>query len=178
MDSNVSLQFAIPGASWKLQFSKEAVTFINSHRQKSWFQRETVGQLFSPDLTGSVISISEATVLTRVKGSRTSVTFDPNEVANERDTKFGQGLYCVGIWHTHPEPVPTPSRTDERLAGDHALAAKSVLNGLCFVIVGTAPSPGGWYVSIHDGHTFHATRQLFISCGNELPKEGGAVHPE
>lgn len=178
MDSDALLQFAIPGASWKLQFSKEAATFINSHRQKSWVQRETVGQLFSSDLTGPVISISEATVLTRVKASRTSVTFDPDEVANERNTKFGQGLYCVGIWHTHPEAVPAPSRTDKRLAGDHALAAKSVLNGLCFVIVGTAPSPGGWYVGIHDGYTFHATQRLFTKCEKEIPEEGGAVHPE
>ncbi len=155
MDTDWPLQFVIPGASWSIQFSKEVVTFMNGHRQKRWLQSETVGQLFSPDLTGPLISISEASVLKRVRATRTSVSFDPEEVASERDQKLEQGLYCVGIWHTHPEPKPAPSYTDERLAADHALAAKSVLNGLCFVIVGTASSQNGWYVGIHDGRSFH-----------------------
>jgi len=133
---------------------------MNSHRQKRWHQRETVGQLFSPDLTTPTIHVSEASVLTRVKASRTSVTFDPDEAAEQRGLKLGDGLYCIGIWHTHPETTPTPSGTDERLAADHAGAARSVLNGLCFVIVGTGISPGSWYVGIHDGKVFHAARRV------------------
>ncbi|MBY0504419.1 MAG: Mov34/MPN/PAD-1 family protein [Bryobacteraceae bacterium] len=131
---------------------------MNSHRQKKWRQPETVGQLFSPDLTSPTVHISEASVLTRVRASRTSVTFDPDEAVEQRNSKLGEGLHCIGLWHTHPEAAPRPSGTDERLAADHAGAAASILNGLCFVIVGTGTSSENWYVGIHDGKMFHATR--------------------
>lgn len=66
-----------------------------------------------------------------------------------------EGLRCIGLWHTHPEAKPEPSSMDLRsVAADHALAACSVLNGLCFVIVGTKPFPDGWYVGVHDGTAF------------------------
>lgn len=160
MDSDISPHFALPGASWTLRFSPQAAALMKDKRQKLWHQRETVGQLFSHDLTTSTIHISEASVLTRVKSSRTSVTFDSDEAAEQRSSKFAQGLYCVGLWHTHPECIPTPSGTDQRLASDHASAAQKVLNGLCFVIVGTAMPPEGWYVAVHDGTIFHPARSV------------------
>lgn len=160
MDSETAPHFILPGASWTVRFSEQAATLMNTHRQKRWHQRETVGQLFSPDLTNPTIQVSDASVLKRVKASRTSVTFDPDEAAEQRSLKLVDGLHCIGIWHTHPEITPTPSGTDERLAADHASAARSVLNGLCFVIVGTGTSPGSWYVGVHDGHVFHAARRV------------------
>jgi proteasome lid subunit RPN8/RPN11 len=160
VDSEAAPHFILPAASWTIRFSEQAATLMNSHQQKRWHQRETVGQLFSPDLTSPTIHVSEASVLIRVKASRTSVTFDPDEAIEQRALKLDEGLHCVGIWHTHPETNPTPSGTDERLAADHASAARSVLNGLCFVIVGTGTPPGSWYVGVHDGHVFHAARRV------------------
>jgi proteasome lid subunit RPN8/RPN11 len=153
--SELALHYFIPGAAWTIQVSAAAVSYLKNYRQINCYQRETVGQLFSPDLTSRTIRISEATVLTRVKASRASVTFDPEEAAEQRTVNLQAGLYCVGLWHTHPETAPKPSRTDERLAADHAAVALSVLNGLCFVIVGTAEPPDGWYFGIHDGKIFH-----------------------
>jgi proteasome lid subunit RPN8/RPN11 len=153
-------EFRIAGACWTVQFSGEAAAVMNSHRQYRWHQKETVGQLFCPDLTSPAICITEATVLTRVKASRTSVSFDPDEAEQQRISRLGEGLYCVGLWHTHAEGTPSPSRTDENLAADHALTAQSVLNGLCFVIVGTAASETDWYVSVHDGQNFHVAQHV------------------
>jgi proteasome lid subunit RPN8/RPN11 len=153
-------QFILSGASWNIRFSEQATAFMNTYRQKRWHQREAVGQLFSPDLTTPTIHISEASILRRVKASRTSVTFDPDEAEEQRVSKLAEGLYCIGLWHTHPEPAPTPSGTDERLASDHARVASSVLNGLCFVIVGTAMSSEGWYVGVHDGKVFHSAQRV------------------
>lgn len=158
MDSETRPHFVLPGAIWTLQFSDQAAALMNKHRQTKWRQPETVGQLFSPDLTSPTVRVSEATVLTRVTASRTSVTFDPDEAAEQRNSKLGQGLHCIGLWHTHPDTAPQPSGTDGRLAADHAKAAGAILNGLCFVIVGTGPSAESWYVGVHDGTTFHAAR--------------------
>lgn len=159
MDSEALDQFILPGASWRIQFSEQATAFMKRHRQTLWYQRETVGQLFSPDLTASTIHIAEASILTRVRASRTSVTFDPEEATGQRASMLARGQYCIGLWHTHPEPTPAPSGTDERLAGDHAKAASPVLNGLCFVIVGTGTSQGSWYVGFHDGKVFHSAQR-------------------
>lgn len=160
MGSEAALHFMLPGASWTLRFSQAAACVMNSHQQKRWHQRETVGQLFSPDLTCPTIHVSEASVLTRVTASRASVTFDPEEALEQRTEKLGTGLHCIGIWHTHPEANPTPSRTDQRLAADQASAACSILNGLCFVIVGTGIPPANWYVGVHDGKVFHLARHV------------------
>jgi proteasome lid subunit RPN8/RPN11 len=160
MDSETEPQFILPGATWTLHFSDRATALMNSHRQKNWRQPETVGQLFSPDLTGQTVRVSEASVLIRVRTSRTSVTFDPEEAAEQRNFKLGEGLHCIGIWHTHPGAAPQPSGTDERLAADHATAAGSTLNGLCFVIVGTGMSPKSWYVGVHDGKVLHSAQRV------------------
>ncbi len=44
---------------------------------------------------------------------------------------------------------------DPSFPSDHASAAHAVLNGVCFVIVGTAMPPESWYVAVHDGKIFH-----------------------
>lgn len=154
MENEDLLRFSLAGANWRLSFSKACIELLESRMQRRWHQRESVGQLFSHDLTLPTIFVDSATVLTPTKSSRTSVTLDPNEAVDQRSRMLGEGLYCIGLWHTHPEMRPAPSSMDERLAADHALAARSVLNGLCFVIVGTKPFPDGWYVGVHDGATF------------------------
>jgi len=160
MADEPSFEFRIPGACWTVRFSDAAATVMNGHQQRRWHQKETVGQLFSPDLTASMLYISEATVLTRTKSSRASVTIDPEEAQEQRISKLQDRLYCVGLWHTHPEATPRPSKIDERLAADHAVVAQSVLNGLCFLIVGTAIPPDGWYFGVHDGTCFHEAKPI------------------
>lgn len=68
---------------------------------------------------------------------------------------FQQGLHAIGIWHSHPEAYPKPSRTDLELAADYANAAKSQVAGVVFIIVGKAQSHGGLLVGVHDGSHFH-----------------------
>jgi proteasome lid subunit RPN8/RPN11 len=87
--------------------------------------------------------------------SRASVTIDADEAMAQRRELLAQGYYCIGLWHTHPAKKCEPSGQDRRLASDHALAARSVLNGLAFVIVGDRPFPDGWYIGVHDGTEFH-----------------------
>lgn len=122
-----------------------------SSRMQRGAQHESVGQLFTADLTKPTVTIEEATVLQPRRASRASVSFDSSEMMRQREEFFRRRLFCVGVWHTHPEPNPQPSTTDALLAADHAKAARPVLNGLVFAIVGTRPFPAGWYVGVHDG---------------------------
>lgn len=146
-----TLTYQLPGALWRLQFSVAALRTMRAHVQGKPGSRESVGQLYSRDLTSDRIVIEEATVLTPTWAAWARVQFDPRRAAVERAKKFESGLHCVGLWHTHPEALPDPSHDDKVLAREHALAAKGQLMGLVFAIVGTRHMPAGLRVWVDDG---------------------------
>ncbi|MBV8503383.1 MAG: Mov34/MPN/PAD-1 family protein [Paucibacter sp.] len=65
--------------------------------------------------------------------------------------RFQLGLHCVGLWHTHPEPLPQPSPDDKALAREHAKSARGQWTGLILAIVVTRPMPAGLKVWVDDG---------------------------
>lgn len=162
--------FCLAGADWEIRFSEQVIAVLSSHAQRRWYQRESVGQLYASDLTGRIILVDAATVLRPKKSAWTSVTFDIDEVQAQRETLLRERMHCIGLWHTHPEANPSPSGTDVRLAADHAQSAKSVLNGLVFVIVGSRPFPMGWFIGVHDGDRLHVPeRRIIISSDKFVP---------
>jgi proteasome lid subunit RPN8/RPN11 len=158
--SSSALAYRIPNAAWSLEFSAAALTVFNEHVQKGWMSLESVGQLYTRDLTAPVITVDRATVLKPAWASFARVRFDAKKVAAERTALFNQGLHCLGFWHSHPEAVPHPSDDDTELAADHARAAQGALSGLVFVIVGNAPFPSGLGVWVHDGATMWTTKNI------------------
>lgn len=172
MSAAVEHSFFLSGADWDLRFSERVISVLSRHAQRHWFQRESVGQLFSSDLSNQKILIDTATVLRPKRSAWANVTFDFEDAQAQRETLFREGMHCVGLWHTHPEANPSPSGTDARLAADHAKAARPVLNGLVFAIVGTQPFPTGWYVGVHDGRELHVTEQrIFVALGSDASHE-------
>ncbi|MFZ3000330.1 MAG: Mov34/MPN/PAD-1 family protein [Undibacterium umbellatum] len=142
--------FQLPGATWSMHLTEEVVEFLGSHAQLDSRAPESVGQLYSRDLTASVIVIERATKLRAKSASRVKVKFDPKEAYAERKVLFESGLHCVGLWHTHPEPTPSPSGDDKHLARDYALSAKSYVTGIVFAIVGNCPLPSGMRIWVDD----------------------------
>lgn len=147
----MSMRYRIPGASWVLEVSDEALAVMRKRSQRKLFSRESVGQLFAPDVVAPIVRIGVATILKPVHAWRTQVQLDPKKAYEERETLFAQELHFVGLWHTHPEPVPEPSSKDKALALDHARAAQQHISGLIFIIAGTQPFPAGLGVWIHNG---------------------------
>ena len=144
------IRYRLPGATWILEFSPAAVEVIGRHVQRQWRSRESVGQLYSRDLVGDRVVVSEATVLSPIWAAWAKVRFDTEKAARERQALFQRGMHCIGLWHSHPEPSPQPSLEDRALARDHALAAQGQLTGIVFAIVGTLPLPAGLRVWIDD----------------------------
>lgn len=149
--ADATLRYRVSGADWTLEFSATAIAALRRWAQRWWRTTESVGQLFSLDLTGDVIVVDVATRLKPRWSKLSSVQFDPALAARERNALFAQGLHCIGFWHTHPERLPTPSKLDQEFAADHARAVRPVLTGIVFVIVGTAPFPSGLGVWLNDG---------------------------
>lgn len=146
--------FHLPGATWSMHFTNEVVEFLGSHAQLDSRAPESVGQLYSRDLTAPLIVIDHATKLRAKSASRVKVKFDPNEAFAERKMLFESGMHCVGVWHTHPEPTPSPSGDDQYLARDYALSAKSYVTGIVFAIVGNHHLPDGLRVWVDNGSEF------------------------
>lgn len=151
------IRVRIPLASWTLEFRPRVLDAFRGYAQLRWWRAESVGQLFTSDLTRDVVGVDEVTRLASICSSPRGVKFDPQAAEAERTHMFSRGLHCIGLWHTHPEPMPRPSSSDLELAADHAYAAQPTLTGLVFVIVGTAPWPAGLGVWVHDGNTAWAT---------------------
>lgn len=145
------LSLRLPQANWSLEFSSGTLQTFDKHVQRRAWSKETVGQLFTRSLVSDCIVIEMATVLKPTWAAWARVQFDTNRVMAEREAMFEQGLHCVGLWHTHPEPVPHPSREDRQLAREHALAAQPQLAGLVFAIVGTKMLPQGLRVWVDNG---------------------------
>ncbi|WP_298831318.1 Mov34/MPN/PAD-1 family protein [uncultured Piscinibacter sp.] len=150
-----AVTFQLPGASWTLELSDSVLAVLGANAQFGRRDPESVGQLFVRDLTQAEVVVELATVLKPTLARRTRVKFDVAAAQSERDRLFEKGWHCIGIWHSHPEPFPSPSDEDHELASDHARAAQGQLSGLTFAIVGTSPLPAGLGVWVHDGQDMH-----------------------
>lgn len=165
--SETLLQYRVADANWKLEIPKHVALFLSQYTQCAWNAKESVGQLYSRDLTTDTIVIDQATRLMPGWARRTRVQFSPGGAMAERKKMFSKGLHCVGIWHSHPEHVPSPSREDLELAADYATTAKKQLSGIVFAIIGTAPFPSGLGIWVHDGTLLHQANSLKPSVQNE-----------
>lgn len=146
-----NLRFQLEGARWQMDFTRDVEHTMLNYAQTGRNSRESVGQLYTRDLTKPFVLIEYASQLRPTMAIWSRVRFDPQKALVERQTLFKEGLHCVGMWHTHPEPCPTPSREDRQLSHNYALAASAHLRGIVFVIVGTLPHPHGFRVWVDDG---------------------------
>lgn len=146
-----TLIYRIPGAVWSLELSNAAVEKLTAYAQRCWWSTESVGQLYSANFQPDIIRVDAVTKLQSTWSSHTRVRLDLPAMNRERAEFFQNGLHCLGFWHTHPEPIPTPSQEDITMAADHAFEGLDLFSGIVFVIVGTAPAPDGLGVWVHDG---------------------------
>ncbi len=146
-----ALVYRIPGATWTLELPAEALATLQSHAQRRWWSKEAAGQLFSSAPSMSCVRVDEVSKLPSKAASRTGLRLDIAAVVSERELLFRQGLHCLGFWHTHPEPIPSPSADDIALAAEHADADQAAFVGLVFAIVGTSKPPEGLGIWVHDG---------------------------
>ncbi|MCP5285460.1 MAG: Mov34/MPN/PAD-1 family protein [Burkholderiaceae bacterium] len=158
--NSTSASFRLPDATWTLEFSAEVLRTLGERAQNHRWSKESVGQLYTRDLTSARVLVDTATVLKPTLATRARVRFDTAAAELERRTMFDRGLHCVGLWHTHPESSPAPSSEDRALARDHARAAASQVSGVVFAIVGTIPLPAGLKVWVDNGRELRLAQRL------------------
>lgn len=131
----------------EVTFSADCLAVFESFQQKGAFSAEAGGQLFGTFTDAQSARVSVATGPSR--GSlRSRFSFHPNRAAEKREiASFHQkGLHYLGDWHSHPEPRPSPSRSDENKMMQIFGASHHDLNCVLMVIVGTSALPDALWV--------------------------------
>lgn len=162
--TEIVARYRLEGATWTLAIAKDVATFLEPYVQRRRQSHESVGQLYTRDLTTRDVVVERATLLTRVNAAWGRVSFDVKQAVTEREAMFRQGYHCLGLWHSHPESIPHPSSTDLRLLKNHAAAATTQdYAGMVFAILGTRPLPQGLGLWVHDGKVLHEAKAVFGS---------------
>ena len=119
------------------------------HQQLDQYSLEAGGQLFA-QFSEDDVTICKATG-PRAADRRSRYSYLPNrrEEQKEIDEMYRQGFHFVGDWHTHPEPVPLPSRFDKQTIKDAVAKSRHHLNGFIMVVIGDGNFPGSLHVSFN-----------------------------
>ena len=59
----------------------------------------------------------------------------------DRENYFSLGYYAVGLWHTHPESIPTPSTKDRDTTHEYLKAFNGEMEGFLLVTIGNKGTP-------------------------------------
>jgi len=129
----------------------EVIATMVRHRQLSTKDREAGGQLFAK-FNGCDTIIVEATE-PKSLDRRGRHKFIPNLLLQQREIKarYKKGKHFVGDWHTHPQPIPSPSGEDIWSMADCFRKSRHELKAFLMVIVGTAEPPEGLLVCLVNG---------------------------
>jgi integrative and conjugative element protein (TIGR02256 family) len=155
------LRYAIGGPRPLLIIKGSVLAHLDRHRQRSTSDKEAGGQIFA-SYERSTITIREVTGPYDTD-DRSRCRFTPDRSLEKRDVRkwFRKRRHYIGNWHTHPEPVPKPSRIDVKNTRARFVESDTQLLAFTMIIVGLAAFPEGLWVSLIDatGHTIlHPTQ--------------------
>lgn len=124
----------------RVVLSAAAHDVMIEHRQRRWWSKEAGGVLLGRHLLESGdLAVDEVTVpQTTDICTRTSFFRSAAHQALALAKWHASGGTCghLGLWHTHPEPVPTPSSIDLSDWRNALVADRFEGASLLFVIVG------------------------------------------
>jgi len=129
--------FILPNGLGKLQFTGAVLEYIHSYAQLRRNDKEAGGQLFSKSPHKKLVVISLATG-PHSDDVRTVTKFNPcvRKLNEDRVQLFKEGFHAVGLWHTHPEPIPHPSSNDRITTIKYLKAFEGEMSGFIQVIIG------------------------------------------
>lgn len=144
------LLYLLPGELGSIEFSASVLEHFEKHKQHSWYSCEAGGQLFASSVGGQIAKVLDVTGPRRTD-RRSLFGYVPDRSAEriEIADRYAHGLHFIGDWHTHRQPIPFPSSTDNRNMRDLVRLSSHDLAGFIMVIVGQAEFPEGLHVSFH-----------------------------
>ena len=147
---SAKLIFDIGQSGQELVIARRVFRTFEQHQQLGPGTAEAGGQLFG-SVAGNKVKVTFATG-PRPTDIRTRYSYKPDRRAEqaEIDSSHRKGLFFLGDWHTHPEPLPIPSLQDLQSIREAFKKSSHHLNGFLLVIAGTERLPSSLYVAIHN----------------------------
>lgn len=129
--------FFSPDMSRYVLFTERVLSHMYFYAQRKMFQTEAGGEVYSQAPYYSSLVIDDAAgPHPRDRRSRRSFNPDIEATTQARYAKYEQGWHAVGLWHTHPERLPTPSAMDRRTTEEYLQAFKGDRERYLTVIIG------------------------------------------
>ena len=145
------MQFSVGTSGQRLVITRPVLSRFRENRQIWPWQREAGGLLFARFEKARVTVEAASGPRPGDRRSRTSYVPDKRAQQEEIDRFHRSGLFFVGTWHTHPSPVPLPSRVDVDETCEAFRLSRHALNGFVLVIVGNSRDHLNLYVGVCDG---------------------------
>ena len=170
------LQYHANGADQEIIILPEVLKHLDQNRQTKPFAPEVGGQLFAK-IEMNRISVCLATGPSRTD-RRGRYWFVPDQVRQNAEIQrlFKRKLHFVGDWHTHPQPVPLPSRTDLDSMRDCFKKSDHQLISFVMLIVGWDKFPNGLWASLHTDKRFEKLEPATDTV-NPCHRHGTSANP-
>ncbi len=134
------ISFGLPNGG-KIIILDQASFRLLSYRQMSRHQKEAGGLLIGRHLLDNInIVVDQITEPTRWDKRLFNYFFRSrhhNKALNKKWVDSNKTQTLIGLWHTHPEPVPTPSAVDFEDWTKNLQYGEYVGDSLFFMIIGT-----------------------------------------
>ena len=144
----MSFIFGIESDGPSVILTEKAVESMVRYRQISINSDEAGGQLFAK-FEGCNTIIVEATK-PKALDRRSRYGFIPSQWLQRMEirSQYKLGNHFVGDWHTHPQPIPSPSGEDVKSMVDCYRKSRHELKAFLMVIVGMAETPENLFVCL------------------------------
>jgi len=135
-------EYLLPDERGSVVILDSTLTHMYRHIQKGALDKEAGGQLFSPNPHEVRVIVSTATG-PYPQDRRTRSYFEPNRriAIQDRKLQFEKGNNAIGIWHTHPQAIPSPSGQDISTTLNYLSSSQAALDGFILAILGNKGEP-------------------------------------
>ncbi|MBP4049368.1 Mov34/MPN/PAD-1 family protein [Chromobacterium violaceum] len=118
-------------------FTESVLRHMYDYAQRARNQTEAGGEIYSPTPYSSSLLVDVVTG-PHPEDRRSRHSYNPNVEAatRARNTEYEHGRHAIGLWHTHPEPRPSPSGQDRKTTEDYLRAFGKDRERYLIVIIG------------------------------------------
>lgn len=136
--------------SEKIILTQSALNDMLKYQQTKDDDTEAGGQLFAKIQDNSIIICTCTPPHSRSIRNRFRFWRSRSDEQKEIDEHYANDRHYIGDWHTHPEPVPSPSCIDNSTMKDIFLKSKHDLKYFVMIIIGNSTPPDTIWISLHD----------------------------
>lgn len=117
--------------------TESTLKYMYEFAQRKLTQTEAGGEIYSTTPYSPRLVIDGVTGPHR-KDRRTRNSYNPDVKATTkaRHNEFARGRHAVGLWHTHPEPIPFPSGQDRKTTEQYLKAFGDERGRYLSIIIG------------------------------------------